>query len=52
MDPVASAATAPAAGSGPKKQPKARKLAKDMMPEERMIKSKKRVGRREAVKIR
>jgi hypothetical protein len=50
MDPAASTTAAPAADSGPKKQPKARKLAKDMMPHKRMIQSKKRAGWREAVK--
>jgi hypothetical protein len=37
MDPAANAAIVPAAGSGPKKQPKARKLVKDMTPDERRI---------------
>jgi hypothetical protein len=51
MDPAASVAAAPTAGRGPKKQPKARKLAKDMTPDERRIESEKRAGRREAIKI-
>jgi hypothetical protein len=38
------------AGSGPKKQPNARKLAKNMTSDERMIESEKRAGRREAIK--
>jgi hypothetical protein len=50
MDPAASAAAAPAIDSEPKKQPKARKPAKDLTPIERWKESEKRVGRREAVK--
>jgi hypothetical protein len=50
MDPAASTAAAPAASSDPKKQPKASKLTKDMMPNERTIESAKRAGRRKAVK--
>jgi hypothetical protein len=45
-------AAASAAGNKPKKQPKARKQAKDMMPAERRIELDKRTGRREAVKNR
>jgi hypothetical protein len=41
-----------AAGNGPKKQPKARKMVKGMTPDERMMESEKRVGRREAAKNR
>jgi hypothetical protein len=52
MDPAASAAAAPAACSEPKKQPKARKPAKDLMPDERRKESEKRAGLREAVKNR
>jgi hypothetical protein len=52
MDPAASAATAPAAGSKPKKQPKARKPTKDLTSDERRKESEKRAGRREAVKNR
>jgi hypothetical protein len=52
MDPTESIAAAPAAGNEPKKQPKTRKQAKDMMPTERRIKSDKRTGQREAIKNR
>jgi hypothetical protein len=52
MDPAASAAATPAAGSGLKKQPKVRKPAKDLTPEERRKESQKRAGQREAVKNR
>jgi hypothetical protein len=45
MDPTTSSAATPVVGSGPKKQPKVRKLAKDMMPDERMIDSEKHAGR-------
>jgi hypothetical protein len=45
MDPVATGA-----GSGPNKQPKAWKLAKDMTLDDRRIESEKRAGRREAIK--
>jgi hypothetical protein len=50
MDPAATTAAAPAAGSVPKKQPKARKLAKNMTTDERKAESKKRANRREVAK--
>jgi hypothetical protein len=52
MDPAASAAVAPAAGSGLKKHPKAKKSVKDLTPDERRKESEKRAGRREAVRNR
>jgi hypothetical protein len=52
MDPAASAAAAPAADSGLKKQPKVRKPAKDPTPDERRKESEKRAGRRVAVQNR
>jgi hypothetical protein len=52
MDPTASAAAAPVAGSEPNKQPKARKAAKDLTSDERRKESEKRAGRLEAVKNR
>jgi hypothetical protein len=39
MDPATTTAAVPAAGSVPKKQPKARKLAKNMATDERKAKS-------------
>jgi hypothetical protein len=50
MDPSASAAATPAAGSGLKKQPKVRKPVKDLTPDERRKESEKHVGRRVAVR--
>jgi hypothetical protein len=52
MEPAASTTAAPTTGSGPKKQLKAMKLAKDMTPDERMIESEKRAGQREVAKNR
>jgi hypothetical protein len=52
MDPVTNVIAASAAGNGLKKQPKTRKMVKDMTPDERRIESDKRAGRREAVKSR
>jgi hypothetical protein len=52
MDPAASEAGAPAAGSRLKKQPKVRKEAKDLTPDERKKESEKRVGRRAAMRNR
>jgi hypothetical protein len=52
MDPAASAAVAPAAGSELKKQPKVRKAVKDLMPDERRNESEKHAGRRVAVRNR
>jgi hypothetical protein len=52
MDPAASAAAAADAGNGPKKQPKARKMAKGMTSEERRMESEKHAGRHEATKNR
>jgi hypothetical protein len=52
MDPAASEATAPAAGSGLKKQPKVRKAAKDLTPDERKKESEKRADRRAAMRNR
>jgi hypothetical protein len=49
MDPAGSEAAAPAAGSGLKKQPKVRKAAKDLTPNERRNESEKRAGRRVAM---
>jgi hypothetical protein len=45
MDPAASEAAAPATDSGLKKQPKVRKAAMDLMPDERSKESEKRAGR-------
>jgi hypothetical protein len=50
MDPIATAAAAPATGQEPKKQPKVRKTTKDLTPAEQRIESEKRAGWREAVK--
>jgi hypothetical protein len=50
MDPAATTADAPAIGNIPKKQPKARKMAKYMTPDKRKIESKKRASRRKADK--
>jgi hypothetical protein len=52
MDPTASEAAAPAAGSGLKKQPKVRKAAKDLTPDERKKESEKRAGRRATMRNR
>jgi hypothetical protein len=52
MDSTTSAAAAPTAGSEPKKQPKARKAAKDLTLDERPKESEKHAGRREAIKNR
>jgi hypothetical protein len=52
MDPAASEAVAPVAGSGLKKQPKVRKAAKDLTPDERRKESEKRAGRRVAMRNR
>jgi hypothetical protein len=52
MDPAASEAAAPATGGGLKKQPKVRKMAKDLTPDEWKKESKKRVGRRAAMRNR
>jgi hypothetical protein len=49
MDPAASAAAAPAAGSGLKKQPKVRKDAKDLMLDDWRKESEKHAGQRVAV---
>jgi hypothetical protein len=46
MDPAASEATAPAAGSGLKKQPKVRKTTKHLTPDKQKKESEKRVGQR------
>jgi hypothetical protein len=50
MGAAATTAVVPTVGSIPKKQPKARKMAKDMTLDERKIESKKRACRREATK--
>jgi hypothetical protein len=52
MDPTVTAAAMPVAGSRPKKQPKARKPAKDLMPDEQRKESEKCAGWHEAVKTR
>jgi hypothetical protein len=52
MDPAVSAAAAPAAVSGLKKQPKVRKAAKNLTPDERGKGSEKRADRRVAVRNR
>jgi hypothetical protein len=52
MDPAGSEAAVPVADSGLKKQPKARKAAKDLTPDERRKESEKRVGRRVAMQNR
>jgi hypothetical protein len=52
MDPAASEAVAPTAGSGLKKQPKVRKAAKDLTPDEWKKESEKRAGRRAAMRNR
>jgi hypothetical protein len=44
MDPAATTADAPTIGNIPKKQPKARKMAKDMTSNKRKIESKKRAS--------
>jgi hypothetical protein len=48
MDPVGNTAAATSASNDLKKQTKARKLAKDMMPDECRIKSEKSIGRQGA----
>jgi hypothetical protein len=48
MDPVGNTAAATSANNGLKKQPKARKLAKDMTSDECRIESEKSVGRQGA----
>jgi hypothetical protein len=45
----ASEAAAPATSSGLKKQPKVRKMTKDLTPDEQRKESKKRTGRRVAM---
>jgi hypothetical protein len=52
MDPAATTATAPAAGSVPKNQAKLRKLAKDMTPDERKVEYENPACQREAAKNR
>jgi hypothetical protein len=52
MDPAANAAAATASGSAMKKQPKVRKPAKDLMPDEQRKVSEKRAGWRVAVRNR
>jgi hypothetical protein len=52
MDPVASEAVAPAVDNELKKHPKARKLVKDLTPDEQRKESETRASRREPVKNR